>query len=248
MSQELDSFEITITEEDVHFKRLDQFLAVKLENLSRTLIKKLFENDKVYSEDGKKIELKKMPSIGTKIIVEIPPPMPTNVVPQNIPLDILFEDEHLLIINKQQGLVVHPGAGNWDQTLVNAVLYHCPDLKGVGNEKRPGIVHRLDKGTSGIMVVAKSHQAHEKLVEKFSTHDIERKYEAIILGNNCPKEAKLESTIGRNTKDRLKMKAHVAGGKKAITHFKVLEYFKNYTHVELKLETGRTHQIRVHLT
>jgi 23S rRNA pseudouridine1911/1915/1917 synthase len=248
MSSENDTFEIVITLDDQNFKRLDQFLAHKLPDYSRTLLKKLFERDQIYATNGKKIELKKMPAVGTEIIVEIPPPLPTAIVPQNIPLEILYEDEHLIIINKEQGLVVHPGAGNYDHTLVNAILYHCPDLKGVGNEKRPGIVHRLDKGTSGVMVVAKSHEAHEKLVEKFSTHNIERVYEALILGHNVPKMMKIESMIARHSRDRLKMTSQVQFGKKAITNFKVLEYFKNFTHVELKLETGRTHQIRVHLS
>lgn len=229
------------------FKRLDAWLASKIPDLSRSLIKKLFEQGSISSADEIKLELKKMPPVGTTINLEVPPPKDVNIAPQNIPLEILFEDEDLIILNKEAGMVVHPAPGNYDGTLVNAILYHCPDLKGIGNEKRPGIVHRLDKGTSGIMVVAKSQVCHEKLVNIFQAHDIDRYYEAIVLGAKLPPSQTLNSTIGRSPYNRLKMAANVRNGKAATTHLKVLEYFKHFSHVELKLETGRTHQIRVHL-
>jgi 23S rRNA pseudouridine1911/1915/1917 synthase len=237
---------LLIAKDDLQkFKRLDAFLACSLPDMSRTLIKKIFLEGHITS--SQKLELKKMPPAGTKITIILPAPAPTTIIPQDIPLDILYEDEYLLIINKPAGLVVHPAPGNFDGTLVNAILFHCHDLKGIGNEMRPGIVHRLDKGTSGIMVVAKEQKTHEGLVRLFSTHDIERKYQAICLGTKLPPKTTLESTIGRNPSNRLKMSSNVKHGKKAITHMQVLEVFSKFSHVELQLETGRTHQIRVHL-
>lgn len=238
-------FEITVSESDrVEFKRLDVFLAARLPQFSRSTIKRLFEDEEISSSTG--LSLNKMPAAGTVIEVEIPPPVPTDLVAENIPLEILFEDEHLLIINKPAGLVVHPAPGHYTGTLVNAVLFHCPDLKGIGSEKRPGIVHRLDMGTSGVMVVAKEQKTHEALVGLFSLHDIERKYEALVLGNPRDLNGKIETTLGRHPQNRLKMAANVKNGKRALTHFTVLKRFENCSHVEFKLETGRTHQIRVH--
>ncbi|MBG59991.1 MAG: RNA pseudouridine synthase [Peredibacter sp.] len=237
----------TISEEDLEeHKRLDSFLAKRFPDLSRSLIKKLFKDEHIQS--GAKLELKKMPALGTEISFKMPVANPVDIEPQNIPLEILFEDEHLIIINKAAGMVVHPAAGNPDGTLVNAILHHCPDLKGIGNEKRPGIVHRLDKGTSGVMVIAKTQKCHEGLVELFSTHDIDRLYEAIALGARISPQKTLESEIGRSPNNRLKMSTKVKVGKRALTHMKVLKFFDHFSHVELKLETGRTHQIRVHLS
>ena len=249
-TEELEVIAITVSAKDAQdFKRLDAFLASKLPEFSRSLIKKFFQDGKIsFSDNSIKTELKKMPPAGTEVLFEVPPPKSVDIEPQNIPLEILFEDEHLILINKPAGLVVHPAPGNPDKTLVNAILYHCPDLKGIGNEKRPGIVHRLDKGTSGVMVVAKNQKCHEGLVNLFSTHDIERRYEAIVLGSKINPMQTLESTIGRSPNNRLKMAANVKNGKNAITHMKVLEFFDKFSHVELKLETGRTHQIRVHLS
>lgn len=228
-------------------KRLDSYLSEQFPDISRSLIKKLYEDGHIQSED-RKLELKKMPPPGTKVLFKMPMANPTDIPAQDIPLDILFEDEHLLVIDKQAGLVVHPAAGNPDQTLVNAVLHHCPDLKGIGNEKRPGIVHRLDKGTSGVMVVAKTQKAHEGMVELFSKHDIDRLYEAIVLGARIPPSQVLESLMGRSQNNRLKMTTKVSNGKPAHTKMRVINYFDHFSHVELRLETGRTHQIRVHLS
>lgn len=242
-----DLVEFIITKEDLEsHKRLDAYLASKLTDISRTLIKKMFEEGH-FTSDGK-LEIKKMPKLGTKITFLRPEPETTDIIAQDIPLDILFEDPHLLIINKPAGMVVHPAPGNPDGTLVNAVLFHCKDLKGIGNEKRPGIVHRLDKGTSGIMVVAKDQKTHEGLVNLFSKHDIKRQYQAITIGSRLPEKETLESTIGRSPYNRLKMATNVKNGKQALTHMKTLEVFKHFSHVELTLETGRTHQIRVHLS
>lgn len=243
---ELETQYFSISEAEVErFKRLDAYLADQIPELSRTLIKKLFEAGHFSSKS--KLELKKMPKAGTEIRFKLPEVESTNLKAQNIPLDILFEDEHLIIINKPAGMVVHPAPGHPDETLVNAILYHCQDLKGIGNEKRPGIVHRLDKGTSGIMVVAKSQKTHEALVTLFSKHDIKRQYQAIALGSRLPTTEKLVSTIGRSPYNRLKMASQVKHGKNAVTYLETQEVFKHFTHVQLSLETGRTHQIRVHL-
>lgn len=250
MDEENDVLEFTITPQDLsEFKRLDAFLAKKTTDLSRSLIKKLFEKGHITcSDESIKLELKKMPPEGVTIFFEIPQATETNIKAQNIPLEILFEDEHLIIVNKPAGMVVHPAAGNPDGTLVNAILFHCPNLQGIGNEKRPGIVHRLDKGTSGVMVVAKTQKCHEGLVNLFSTHTIERYYEAIVLGTRIPPQKTYTSLIGRSSHNRLKMTTKTNQGKEAITHMKVLKFFNHFSHVELKLETGRTHQIRVHLS
>lgn len=246
-----DSVKLTITEEDrTAYKRFDQYLADKGGGHSRTFLKNLFLQDQiVVSEDSPvqpKLELKRMPPSGTVVEILVPPPLPTVAEPENIPLEILYEDEHLVFINKPAGMVTHPAPGNYTGTLVNAVLYHCKDIKGIGNEKRPGIVHRLDKGTSGVMVVAKTQACHEGLVLLFSTHDIERKYEALVLKGRCQTYGTLESMIGRDPHNRLKMKSSASRGKKAITHYKVLEIYDRHIHMEFTLETGRTHQIRVH--
>ncbi len=247
MDDDIDkTIQIIIADEDLIHKRLDVLIAKKIPELSRSLIKKFYEQGLIQGPD--KIELKKMPPVGTTITINLPSLEDDDAKPQNIPLEILYEDEHLIIINKEAGMVVHPAPGNPDGTLVNAILYHCPDLRGIGNIKRPGIVHRLDKGTSGVMVVAKEDKTHQKLIDIFSRHDIERYYEALVLGIKIPQEGKLESTIGRSPYNRLKMKAHVKNGKEAITYFKVLDLYKQSSHLELKLETGRTHQIRVHLS
>lgn len=240
---------IVSAEDREEFKRLDQYLAKKIPDFSRTFLQNLFEKGEInlVSENAPmKLELKKMPPIGSEIEVHLPPPMPAEAQPENLPLDILYEDEHLVIINKAQGMVTHPAPGNYTGTLVNAVLFHCKDIKGVGDQKRPGIVHRLDKGTSGVMVVAKNQKCHEGLVLLFSTHDIERYYEALVMGSRMEPSGRLESTIGRDPHNRLKMAANVRHGKRALTYYKTLAQYEHFAHVEFKLETGRTHQIRVH--
>lgn len=241
------NLEVIVTTSDRdEYKRLDVFLAQKLPQFSRSTIKRLFEDEDITSSQAS-LSLNKMPPAGTVIEIEVPPPVPSDLIAENIPLEILYEDKHLIIINKPAGLVVHPAPGHYTGTLVNAILYHCPDLKGIGAEKRPGIVHRLDMGTSGVMVVAKDQATHEGLVNLFSVHDIERKYEALIVGSPKDLAGTISTTIGRHPTNRMKMAANVKNGKKAITYYKVLKTFERASHVELQLETGRTHQIRVHM-
>jgi len=241
----------TITEEQRAFKRLDVLLVEECkkqgEILSRQQIKNIFSEGLITSPSCKLV-LKKRPPSGTQITLTLPTPKPATAVAEDIPLEILFEDSHLIVINKVAGMVTHPAPGNYTGTLVNAILHHCDDLQGVGDEMRPGIVHRLDKGTSGIMVVAKTQVTHNGLVKLFSTHEITRKYEAIVMGTHNTIAGRLNAPIGRNPTNRLKMAINVAASKRAVTYYKVLKEFKLLSHIELKLETGRTHQIRVHLS
>lgn len=242
-------FELEVTPEDSQkYKRLDLFLTDKVPDLSRNVIKNLFLKENIFAFDCK-LELKKMPPAGTKITIRFPELIPSKAAAENIPLEILFEDEHLVFVNKPQAMVTHPAPGNYTGTLVNAILHHCPDIKGIGDEKRPGIVHRLDKGTSGVMVLAKTHKCHQGLIELFSKHDLTRKYECLAMGIKMPSAGKLEGNIGRHPNNRLKMAIlPEPKGKKAITFYKVLNFFEKCSHIECKLETGRTHQIRVHLS
>lgn len=239
---------VIITKEDLEkYSRLDKYLSEKLPDLSRSVVKQLFEAGEINCET-QKLSLKKLPPENTEISVNIPEAVDTEIKAENIPLDILFEDEHLLIVNKAAGMVVHPAPGNYTGTLVNAVLFHCNDLTGIGGEKRPGIVHRLDKGTTGVMAVAKSAKAHEGMSKLFAEHDIERIYETIVPAKNFPLTGRIESTIGRHPTNRLKQAINVKAGKHAVTHFRKLDSYGPFHHIECQLETGRTHQIRVHLS
>lgn len=249
MSEEFEEERIfTINEMTLEkFDRLDRFLTKVNKDLSRSTVKSLFQREMITGSNP--LKLNRLPPIGTVITIQIPPPIPTVAQPEDIPLDIIYEDEHLLIVNKEAGMVTHPAPGNYNGTLVNAVLHHCHDLKQIGDQVRPGIVHRLDKGTSGVMVVAKNQQCHEGLVILFSSHDIIRRYHALALVNReIPIGGTMRSTLGRHPQNRLKMAVNVRDGKTAVTHFKVLEQYKKCHHMELTLETGRTHQIRVHLS
>lgn len=239
--------ELIVSEDDLELKRLDRVLSHHFPDLSRNFLKKLFDLGEI-SSPHTKIELKKMPPVGTLITINLPEPTVSEMLAEDIPLNIVYEDEHLLVINKDAGMVVHPAPGNYTGTLVNALLYYCKDLQGVGNVKRPGIVHRLDKGTSGIMVVAKNQTTHDALVKIFAAHDILREYETLVIGNHIQPMGKIQALIGRSPFDRKKMKAHVKEGKEATTHYFLQKEFENYCHLKLRLETGRTHQIRVHLS
>ncbi len=239
------SLKLTIEASDIEqFNRFDKYLDAKCPDLSRSLIKKLFEENQITSQVN--LSLKKMPPVGSIIYINIPKSRPTELLAQDIPLTILYEDNYLVIIDKPAGLVTHPAPGNYDGTLVNAILHHCPNLIGVGGEVRPGIVHRLDKGTSGVMVVAKEQKTHEKLVEMFSKHDLTRIYTAILVGDKINTSGKIETQIGRSNSNRLKMTTMLKNGKLAISEYTRLKTREYLTLAEFKLHTGRTHQIRVH--
>lgn len=240
------TFHYTISAEDLLLKRLDKILAQKFPTLSRTYLQALFEDGNISTESAVELSINKVPPVGTKIIIDFPVPLNYELTPENIPLDILFEDEDIIIINKPAGMCVHPAAGNWEHTLVHALLFHCPNLKGIGNVKRPGIVHRLDIGTTGVMIVAKSQLAHNELSKIFKEHELTREYELLILKKNLPKQGIITGHISRSTNDRKKMTSMNKDGKHAVTKYNVLKESNFLSHVQCKLETGRTHQIRVH--
>ena len=236
---------LTATPEDKGC-RLDQFLADQLEELTRSAAQRLLEEGQVLLGDK---PLKKNYKLtgGETLRVDLPDPEPIDAVPQNIPLDIAYEDDDLLVINKPKGMVVHPAPGNPDGTVVNAVLYHCGDsLSGIGGAFRPGIVHRIDKDTSGLLIIAKNDKAHLYLSEQLKDHTLSRTYEAVVIGNLKEDQGTVDAPLGRSPKDRKKM-AIVPDGRRAVTHYEVIGRYPGYTHVRCKLETGRTHQIRVHM-
>lgn len=227
-------------------ERLDVFLARMDETLSRSRIQKLIADGRV-TVDGKTLKASQRLTEGTTVTVELPEPEATDVVPEDIPLDILYEDEDVIVVNKARGMVVHPAAGVSHGTLVNALLAHCKDLSGINGALRPGIVHRLDKDTSGVMIAAKNDAAHRSLAEQIQTKTAKRVYWAILTGNIPETEGVIHGAIGRNPKDRQKMAVVRENGKDATTNFRVLERFGDYTLAECRLMTGRTHQIRVHM-
>ena len=234
-------------------QRVDQFIANKEKTLSRTRIKnliiksKLKINKKVIEDPSKKI------FVGDILILEIPEPKQMSLKPYKYKLDIIFEDEDLLVINKSAGISMHPGAGNYDNTIVNALINYNKRLSNIGDELRPGIVHRLDKDTSGLILVAKNNKSHENLSDQFNKHTIKRVYQTLIWGKLRPQKGKIETFIKRSSKNRQLMEVSFSKGKKAITNYRTLNVFENiniptFSLVECELETGRTHQIRVHMT
>ena len=236
---------LTATPEDKG-RRLDQFLAEQLEELTRSAAQRLAEEEQVLL-NGKPLKKNYKMTGSEELEVNLPDPEPIDAVPQNIPLDIAYEDEDLLVINKPKGMVVHPAPGNPDGTVVNAVLYHCGEsLSGIGGAFRPGIVHRIDKDTSGLLIIAKNDKAHLYLSEQLKDHTLARTYEAVVIGGLKEDRGTVNAPIGRSPKDRKKM-AIVADGRHAITHYEVIARYPGYTHIRCKLETGRTHQIRVHM-
>ena len=227
-------------------ERLDKAIKNQETEISRTRLQKLIEEGKV-KVNGKIEKNSYIVKIGDKILIEEEEPAEIELEPQEIPLDIIYEDNDIIVINKQKGLVVHPGNGNPDHTLVNAVMAKCKgSLSGIGGKIRPGIVHRLDKDTSGLIIVAKNDKAHIGLSEQLKNKEIKKTYIALVRGNIQENEATIQMPIGRSKKDRKKM-AVMKKGKEAITHFKVLKRYGKYTLLEVKIETGRTHQIRVHM-
>lgn len=228
--------------------RLDVFLADAIEDASRSLVKRLIKDGQVRLNGEVYTKASRSVAVGDLIVAEVPPPPPALPEPEDIPLDILHEDAALLIVNKPSGLVVHPAPGHYTGTLVNAVLFHCADFQRSGADlTRPGIVHRLDRDTSGVMVVAKTQRAFAHLAKQAADHSFDRRYLALVRGEFPEDHGRINATIGRSLTDRSRMAVTAAGGKEAITNFEVLERFGVASLVGLLLDTGRTHQIRVHL-
>lgn len=232
---------------DAEGARADSFLALAMA-VTRSVAQRWLEQGCVVAADGRVPAKSERLAAGTVLAVSPPDPIPCEAQPQDIPLDIVYEDADLLVVNKPKGMVVHPAAGNPDGTLVNALLAHCPQgLSGINGVMRPGIVHRIDKDTSGLLMVAKNDAAHQGLAAQIKDHSFSREYEAVIVGHLKQAEGTVDAPIGRHPVHRKKMAVTEKNSKHAVTHYRVLEEFPGYSHVRLCLETGRTHQIRVHM-
>lgn len=232
--------------EEVAGERIDKFLAERMVDLSRSQIQSLIENGSVLCSE-RQVKSNYKLRAGDEITVVVPEPETTEVEPEDIPLDVVYEDGDIIVVNKPRGLVVHPAAGHMKGTLVNALLHHCKDLSGINGVLRPGIVHRIDKDTSGLLMAAKTDKAHLSLAQQLKEHSVTRKYIAIVHGVVNHDLGTIDAPIGRHPLQRLKMAVVKTGGRHAVTHFSVLERFDHFTLLECKLETGRTHQIRVHM-
>lgn len=236
---------VFIIEEKDQGKRIDKYLSEAFQDKSRSFIQGLIEKDGIKVNNKIPKSNYKLKSLD-EIEVILPEPEMLKVDAEQIPLDILYEDEDVIVVNKKQGMVVHPAPGNYNGTLVNALLYHCKDLSSINGVIRPGIVHRIDKDTSGVLVVAKNDESHNKLSEQLKDHSMKREYYALVEGRLKNEKGTIDKPLARNKKDRLKISV-VEGGRRAVTHYEVLERYNGYTLIKCVLETGRTHQIRVHM-
>ena len=242
----MDENYICITAEESG-ERIDALLARTLPSLSRSQVQKLLEQGMV-TLNGRELKKNFRCSAGEGYEVLLPEPAELPLIPQNIPLDVVYEDEDLIVVNKARGLVVHPAPGHPDGTLVNALLYHCGDsLSGIGGQRRPGIVHRIDKDTSGLLIVAKNDFAHQALSAQLADHSLCREYEALVRGNFKQDSGTIDKPIGRHPIDRKRMAVTEKNSKPAVTHWQLLASYRGYSHILCRLETGRTHQIRVHM-
>lgn len=242
----METLNFSITEENSNI-RIDRYLAEQCPDLSRSYIQKLVKDGAVFVNNRQiKANYKVQPQ--DQVILTIPDMQVPDILPENIPLDILYEDQWLLIVNKPKDMVVHPSAGHMEGTLVNAVMAHCGEhLSGINGVLRPGIVHRIDKDTTGALLICKDDTVHRDLAEQLKVHSIKRRYRAIVQGNLKEDQGTVDAPIGRHPTDRKKMAVNYKNGKEAVTHYQVLERFGNATYIECRLETGRTHQIRVHM-
>lgn len=237
-----------VVDENESGQRIDKYISLKEADISRSYIQKLIKegNIKINSEECKS---NYKVCLNDHIVIDIPEAKELEIEAENIPLDIIYEDDDIIVVNKPKGMVVHPAAGHYSGTLVNALMYHCKnDLSGINGVLRPGIVHRIDMNTTGVIVACKNDYAHDKIAQQLSVHSITRKYYAIAQNAFKEQEGTVDAPIGRNPVDRKKMAIDRKNGKRAVTHYKVLENFKNCAYIECQLETGRTHQIRVHMT
>ena len=241
-----DLFRFQVTEE-YEEERIDKYMSILIDSLSRSFIQKMMKEEKVLV-NGKPVKANYRLKTEDEICFELPEAVEPDIEPENIPLDILYEDADVLVVNKPKGMVVHPAAGHYSGTLVNALMYHCKgSLSGINGCLRPGIVHRIDMDTTGSLIVCKNDIAHASIAEQLKEHSIVRRYRAIVWGVIKEEEGCVDVPIGRHPSDRKKMAAGVRNGKEAVTHYRVLERFRSYTYIEGRLETGRTHQIRVHM-
>ena len=234
-------------EKEMNAVRIDKFISERMDGVSRSYIQKLIKDERV-TVDLRPVKANYKVNEGERVEVTLPEPVSLDIEPQNISLDILYEDEDVLLVNKPKDMVVHPSVGHMDGTLVNALLYHCKDsLSSINGVMRPGIVHRIDKDTTGVLIVCKNDKAHNCIAEQLKVHSITRKYHALVWHNLAEDSGTIDAPIGRHPVDRKKMAINHKNGKPAVTHYKVLERFGEATYVECRLETGRTHQIRVHM-
>lgn len=247
MSEELKQYNFIVTDE-MEGERIDKFLTGLMDSLSRSYIQKLLTDGNItVNEINIKANYKVKAEDNIKLY--LPPAITPDIEPEDIPLSVLYEDDDVIVVNKPKGMVVHPAAGHYSHTLVNALLFHCHgNLSGINGVLRPGIVHRIDKDTTGSVIACKNDAAHASIAEQLKEHSIVRKYHAIVCGRLKEEQGTIHTLIGRHPSDRKKMAVVHSGGKDAITHYKVLQRFEKYTYVECVLETGRTHQIRVHMS